>query len=651
MKIPSNKQWTQDNSGDVLGILGSTTNMAMDTIGKATLARKVIEVYGSDDDNGFGYLLALTYFNNLYIALTDNDIFKGNLPDYSWGDAGIGSNPSFSLGSDALIFNDLYTVTTDTSLYTWNGIITWTDRTVALTSGVPHPIDIFGVQLAIGNGNTVLLINTSYTTTQTLTLPTEYQVTTIRCVNNYIYIGTKNLNGGNAKIFVWNGDSTLFDYECEVGAPWVFSMTPYLSTVAAITSQGQLGIVNGTNFQELAGLPVYYKPHARWQGSGGLTLNGKVFNRGMCTIGDTIYLNIDGEVDSVFMPEMKSGIWGYDPAIGLYHRASASFDKDVSDSSLTRSGDVLTTSATHLLKTGDAVVFSGVLGLTGVNSLDKYYVTVVSPTEIKLSQSRKGVQKQQYVTLGGTPGGSDNLRYAQNSDYGTYNMRSGAIAPMIYSETPYSNFTSEILWGSRITQQDGTTEYGIFSFADSYNIGSFTTQRIYGDNIDQTWKEIYNFIDGLTVDTESVVVKAQTIFEEPSTELTGVWLSVNTLNSNSSEDVSAWSDIEVGYEVVIVDGYGRGQSAHVLEKNTSSGTVSLVLDESIGTINETCTLYYTTFKKIGQGLTLNEKMKEKVKANANNLVSPWVVLKIELRGFAPAVNMLELSNIIQKGGQ
>ena len=46
MKIPSNKQWTQDNSGDVLGILRSTTNMAMDTIGKATLARKVINVTG-----------------------------------------------------------------------------------------------------------------------------------------------------------------------------------------------------------------------------------------------------------------------------------------------------------------------------------------------------------------------------------------------------------------------------------------------------------------------------------------------------------------------------------------------------------------------------------------------------------------------------
>jgi len=648
MKIPSNRQWTQDNSGDVLGILGSTTNMAMDTIGKATLARKAIEVYGSDDDNGFGYPLALTYYDNSYIALTDNDIFQGNLPDYSWVDSGIGVNPGFFLGSDALVFNDLYTVTTTSSLYTWNGITTWTDRAVTLTSGVPHPIDIFGVQLAIGNGNTVSLINTSYVTTQTLTLPTEFQVTTIRAVNNYIYIGTKNLNGGNAKIFVWNGDSSLFDYECEVGAPWVFSMTPYLSTVAVITSQGQLGIVNGTNFQELASLPVYYKPHARWQGSGGLTLNGKVFNRGMCTIGDTIYLNIDGEVDSVFMPEMKSGIWVYDPAIGLYHRASASFDKDVADSTLTRSGDVLELSQPHKLKTGDAVVFSGVLGLTGVNALDKYYVTVVSPTEIKLSQSRKAVQKEQYVTLGGTPGGSDNLRYAQNSDYGTYTMRSGAITPMIYSETPYAHLTSEILWGSRITQQDGTTEYGIFSFADSYNIGSFTTQRIYTDNIDQQWKEVYNFIDGLTVDTEKVVVKVQTIYEDPSTELSGAWLNETTLNSTSSEDVSAWSDIEEGYEIVIVDGFGRGQTAHVLEKNTSSGTVSLILDESIGTINETCTLYYTTFKKIGQGVTLDNKEKEKVKETIINLSSPWVVIKIELRGFAPAVNMLELPNIVQK---
>ena len=72
MKIPSNKLWTQDNSGDVLGVLGDSTNMAFDTVGKAMTARKAVSVAGSRDDNEFSYLLSVNYFNNKYVALTDD---------------------------------------------------------------------------------------------------------------------------------------------------------------------------------------------------------------------------------------------------------------------------------------------------------------------------------------------------------------------------------------------------------------------------------------------------------------------------------------------------------------------------------------------------------------------------------------------------
>jgi hypothetical protein len=425
-------------------------------------------------------------------------------------------------------------------------------------------------------------------------------------------------------------------------------MTEYLSTVAAITSQGQLGIVNGTTFQELAGLPVYYEPHSRWQGSGGLQINGKVFNRGMVTIGSNIYLNIEGDVDSGFMPEMKSGIWVYDPTIGLYHRASATSNEVVRDSALTRSGDTLTTSTTHKLVTGDCVIFDTVSGLTGVNEEEKYYVDVISTTEIKLAQTRKALEAGHYVALGGTPTAGDSLVYCENDDYSISDITSGAISVTTFLETPHPNLQSEILWGNRFSLKDGTTAYGIFSFADSYNIGSFTSQRIYTDNIDQTWNGIYNFIDGIVVSSEEVVVKVQTKYEPPSTELTGVWLNSTTLNNSSAEDFSAWTDIEEGNEIVIIDGYGRGHTAHVSEVNQSSATVSLVLDEAIGTANQSCTLYYTTFQKISPTLTRDNKEIEKIKTGLMNIHAPWISVKLELRGFMPSVNMLELANVVHK---
>lgn len=651
MKIPSNKQWTQDNSGDTRGTLGSTTNMSMDMSGKAMLSRKAVNILGTRDDSDFGFPLAITYFDNQYVCLTDDKLFTFNFPSYTieqltWP-------PAVGLNSDAVVFNNLYTITTDTSVYTWNGGTLsgdWVNRSVALTSSVPHPIDVFGKKLAIGNGNKVELINTAYVTTITLTLPTEHQVTTIRAVNNYIYIGTKNLNGGNARVYVWNGDSEDFDYECEVGASWVFSMTPYLSSVVAVTSQGQLGYVSGTTFQELAGLPVYYQPHSRWQGSGGLTLNGKVFNRGMVTVGDTVYMNIEGDVDSEFMPDMKSGIWVYDPSVGLYHRTSGSYDGVVSDNNLSVSDNTITTSANHNLKTGDSVVLNTTSGIGGVDTDTPLYVTVISDNELKLSLSRKAVKKQNYISLSGTPSASDVLVYAQNTDFGLSDTTSGAIASTTYSETPHPNMTSEIIWGSRFSEVDGTTAYGLFSFADSFNIGSFTTQRVYGENIEQAWKEVYNFIDGLQVDTESVVVKVQTEFLPDSKQLEGVWLDENTLNSSNPEDKTAWQDIEDGYELVIIDGYGRGRTAHVVSKSETSSVVTLKLDENIGTVNQNCTVYFTTFKKAGQGITVDNKIKEKVKSSLDSSYSPWCSLKIELRGYSPAVNMMELSNIVHKSG-
>lgn len=625
--------------------------MALDKQGKARLARKVVSIGGARDDNGFALPLAINYFASKYCVLTSDDILGFTLPGYNMVDSGFGSNPSFSIYSDAVIFNSLYVASTSTSTYTWDGttgVGAWTDKSTSLTASVNHPMAVFGVLLAIGNGNTVKLFDTSYVASSAvLTLPTSQRVVTMRAVGDYLYVGTKNLNGGNAKIYVWDGDSNAFNYEVEVGASWVYALTPYRSSVAAITSEGQLGWGNGTNFEELGALPVYYEPHARWQDSTGLLTNGKVFNRGIATVGDCIYLNIEGEIDQGFVPGMKSGLWVYDPSVGLYHRAGASLDKVRADSSLTRSGDTLTTSSAHGLKTGDAVSFDSVSGLTGVSAEVSYYVTVISSTQIKLSQTRKGVANEQYVTLGGTPGGSDILAYAPNTDYYAASATSGAILPATYLETPHPNFATEVYWASRFELQDGTTEYGVFSFSDQWNVGSLTTQRVYSDNVDDSWQQLYNYLDGVVVDTEQIVVKAQTRYEEPTKKLDGVWLSSTVLNSKNASDFTAWSDVEEGDEVVIIDGAGRGYSAHVSERNASSSTMSLTLDEAVGTANSECTVYFTTFKKIGT-YTKDNKDKEKIKTSLEGLASPWIAIKLEMRGFQPSLNTMELSHLIHK---
>lgn len=647
MKIPSNSLWTQTNEGEITGILNGTNSVALDTIGQVKLARKPVALLSSASDSDFAYLMAIAYLNNKYIAVTSDNVFTGSLDGNNWTQE-TDFTPATTNASDAVVFNERLVVSEDNDLADWDGAGDDVYNLVSLTSGVPHPLSVFGVQLAVGDGNTVKLYNTSYVLGQTLTLPTEFQVTTIRTVGNFLYIGTKNLNGNNAKVFIWDGNSSAYDSECSVGAEWVFSMTEYGSSVAAITSSGQLIQVSGSQYVELAALPVYYMPHAKWMGANGLLLNGKVFNRGMVTNGKTIYINIEGETDTGFVPEMKSGVWVYDPEVGLYHRGTSSTDTLVEDNGLSLTDNTITTSTAHNLKTGDAVEFRAVSGIVGINNDYTYYVTVVSPTTIKLSLTRQGVYSQRYVSMTGTPAVGDVLVFYPNTDNGLQlTATSGAVSLTTINETSLDMLSSEVLWGSRTKKEDGTATYVINTFCEQSNIGSFTTQRIYSDNIEQNWNKIYAFLDGLVTETDTAMVKVQTKYKPTTIELEGVWASTTQLNSNNAEEYSAWGDIEVGDELVFTNGKGQGKTAHVVSIESSSTVYSLVVDEEIGTTSSTVMFYATPFKKVGTW-TKDTKANEYITTQIHNAQSPWIKIKCELRGIDITVSKYDLVNAIHK---
>jgi len=646
MKIPSNKQWTQDNSSDVLGVLGDSTNVTLDTAGKATLAKKAASLVDSRLDADFGTVLNATYYDNQYIILTNDEMFELSV-GFGLGINQISNAPNVSSRSDQVVFNENLVVATSSTINTYDGS-SWDEEVSGLNSDVPHPLDVFGTSLIAGNGNTVIRYSTGYVVQQPLILPTSFEVTSIRAVGNYIYIATRNLVGGNAKIFIWNGDSALFDYEIEVGASWVFSLTPYQSTVAAITSAGQIGMVSGTSFVELAALPVYHDPHARWEESSSIL--GKVYNRGMCTVGNTIYINIEGDVDTGNLPDMRGGLWVFDPSVGLYHRATSTSDRVLIDTALTLSGDTLTTNNPHKLRTGDAVSFATFGGLTGVNLEQTYYAKVEGASTLKLAPSRKAIQEERYVKLGGTPNQSTRFVYVENADNGgTYNSRGGFVVPFTSLEDTFKNTQTEVLWSAQVETPDGTDIETIQTFADSYNVGSVETQRIYTNNIDQSWKELYTFLDGLTTDEEEIVLKLQTTYAEASIELDGVWADATTLASNNTEQYENWRDIEEGQEIKFVSGTAQGRTAHVTDIEISASTVRLTLDEPLGVSGQTSVVMFTTFQKIGAYNRTN-KEKEKIRSILYSVTSPWIVIKVEMRGFTPSLNMLELSNAVQRTG-
>ena len=629
----------------MLGVLGDTKNLTFDNQGKLRLSKKSFALYTNSDDSDLAYPLSIVYYDNGYIVLTSDELFEFDLSNKTLTE--IASSPTTDLNSDMVVFNNYVYITVDNNLSKWNG--SWTDTLESLTTSVPHPLAVFEsrVQLAIGNDNTVLLVNTSDTLVTTLTLPTEYQVTTMRYRNGYMYIGTKNKNGGEAKLFIWNGATTGFQYECPTGASWVFSLTPYGNTVAGITNDGKLFLVNGTALQTLSAFPIFYDSDATWIDSNGLAYNGKVFNRGMATIGDTIYINVDATLASGYSPEMKSGLWVFDPAVGLYHRAFHSTERLVQDASLSVTNSVITTSAAHGLKDGDCVCFSLTSGLSGVDTRVKYYVKVMSTTTIKLALSLKSLLNEHYVTISGTAGSSDRLVYIPNNDIGmVYDSTSGAIAPLSPLESALPNIETPVIWGALTENAAGTARYVLNALCPSFHVGSFTTQRIYTANIDQVWQKLYLFLDGVLSANEKCVLKYKTgnALSYPTRVMKGTWATTTTIHSDpTTYDEDMWHDIEVSNELTITDGYGRGYTCHVTNIDTSSNTFVLTVDEAIGTVGGTTYFYADNFVKIST-VDNTRRTPDYIKDVLKNAKSPWVQLKVELRGFETEIAYIDLTS-------
>lgn len=655
MIIPNNNRWTQLNDGDIFGILNESYQLNFDKLGKLKGAKKPFAIYSSDSNADFGYVMAILYFGDAYQVVTDDSVFSFDLQAGAITENAT-FTPSTTLSSDALIFRDSggvdqMIVTIDDNFCRWNGGSSVSYTLGSLTSGVPHPLCGFESQptykLAIGNGNVVKLFDNTWSASSIeLTLPAQYIVTTLAYRNGYLYVGTKNKYGDEAKVFLWDGATANADYEVPIGGSWVFSLVPYNTTVVAIVDSGQLLQITGNQAVQIGALPVFYRQDAIWANATGLTLNGKVFHRGMKVWKNRIYINVDGSTETGFVPEMKSGIWCYDPNVGLYHMASHTSDQYVEDSGLSVTNSIITTSATHNLKDGDTVQFYGVSGLTGVDTGVKYYVSVESVTTIKLAKSRKALSESNFVTITGTAGASDSLVYIPNTDWGSHrNATSGAVGLLSPLSSPLDMWTSPIIWGARSDNKAGTAFYGLFGLTDSWNISRFKTQKIYTSNLSEIWNKITTYFDGLGIDNEKFILKKITgdKYGYPTEILKGVWLATNIINSDSTTlDEDEWRDIDIGDEMVIVDGYGRGYSSHVLSIETSSNTVSITIDESIGTVGQTVYIYVTNARKLGT-VTSSRELNERFSDSLTEK-SSWIQIEGELRGFQPEITNIQLDN-------
>ncbi len=350
--IPSTdtKKWTQPNMGDLMGILWATFNIDLArNEGKLTISPRTDMILNNTDDADLVYPSAFIRSSadstDRWWALCDAVLFKStSATTIAFAQDAIASTPTdlkhqysdISEHEGSLIVStstDLHKLTAGTWTPSW-----WTGagqlNQTALSSNIPHPLDEFERNILIGDGNFLHRIDrNNLVSYKRLTLPPRYQIRVIRHTSNRVYIGTKNLYGGRAAIFEWDGYSETYLKQHDVEGKIVFSMCTKDGVMHALTSKGYLYREGAYTFGKVDQLPVSISEwfhfdssntySAEWYDQWSDVLN--VHQRGMETIGGEIHVSLNACVNGAvnrIMDNFKSGIWCWKEGTGFYHRYS-----------------------------------------------------------------------------------------------------------------------------------------------------------------------------------------------------------------------------------------------------------------------------------------------------------------------------------------
>jgi hypothetical protein len=660
-KLPQNRRWATDFSSDVFGSVVAGQNLDFDREGYLTLAPKSVSIYNQDDDANFSRVFAIVYLDNAtqdgYFVLTRDEAFRLVLEGGPAMTQLSTSNRFANTSPDALVWQGLVHVSgySGTTVNSWDGN-SFTERITGLTSSKPQPMCVFENrnELAVGNGNTVKTYNTSYVLQNTLTIPSDYNVISIRWEENKIFVGTRHLHGGEAKIFTWDGSGTAAQAGYGVRCPRVYSLCNYQGGIAAVVSSGQLLRWTGGGFSPLkdafgveANFPVWYENRLWQDEDAGTASIGKVYDRGTVADGNIMYLNVSSSVASnesnTLLKNFPSGIWVFDPQVGLYHKALPSADKiqNVAVSSL--SDSTLTLASAVQVQTGESVFIEVVGSLTGISANQTYYAIVLTSTTIKLAYSQADAHNGDAITLGGSAGVAT-VTVARNNQIGSVNDSEAGALALVAPEDVGDTFTqTPIIWGSRtykLGDVDATFD-SLNVLSQAFNVGRFITPKLQTSAITETWKALYQKLRNLSLDADSIVVKYRTRerFGLPTTPAAGTYSTSRTIGSS----LEYFDQIEEGDEVVITRGYGAGRSAHVV----SHTGLEIELDEAIpnAASGNELEFYVTDFKRLGEPITNSvPTVVDNYCQSQIGQKGAWIQFTIELRGSRVAIEEMLLTH-------
>jgi len=648
----SDKMWTQLNTGEILGSLWSTKNINFNQKGYAKLAQRTTALlYNASNIKNITAMGTLDGLNFYQMSS-----FSGSTPgqfDLSGGVSSMISGANGSSKFDGLVWQGRWYVSQDTTFQYFSGSL-WTTGLGLLTTGKYHPLCVHeGLnQLAIGDGNLVKLYDTSHSLITTITLTSDYEVLWICYNNNSLYIGTRNIKFGDSTIFIASGAISSADYQVKVPSSYyAFSGCIYQGVLVIIVSSGQLLRFNAQGFEEIAHLPVFDTPYTWFNGQGYDT--GKVAQRGMIAKGDRIYLNLDGYLQSpnyIQLPNQPSGLWCYDPKVGLYHVAGLSNEAIITPSFVSGNSTtgVITTSAFASNVGTRILIFSTDIG--GLTSLTLYYIIPYTTTTFRLATTYTNAINGIYVPL--TSNGTQLSMFVHadscfgETKQGSYQPGALMIVPEVNSTVnTYLNYiSSQFIFGA--SQVNATTGAGVFTLQTltiGENRGTITTTKIQSSQIQDTWNALFSKYDNLFEANDKIVVKYRQTSKEYYPIIINSQCTCVTSTSFTSSS-SNWINASIGDEIEITSGRGAGCTAHIVSTTNNSGTWTIVIDEAIPGVlvsDVSNFMIVQNFTKIDTITSTDDTFKR----SSISKQSKWIQFKIELRGVSePYIEELQIAN-------
>ncbi len=344
IQLPNQKTWTQNNKSSVLGSLQGSFNLDLQTnLGKVRGTRMIQTTTQATNADMSSAPMAFRRWNGYIWTIAGTKVHRTSPAGTYYPrvpfilDTSTSSPTVIGVDSDMETFNNFIYVTGSefgAGTLRKGDSSSWSTNGTALGAGF-HGLATFGDRLYIVAASTraVYSMNTSdsIATSGQYTLSlTNHDgaagITFIRASSDRIWIGLgASTSSRRGLIYEWDGSSNQAtrSYRLEANTPKACVIKDDIPYV--MDSNGRLLVWNGGTFTEIARLPVNNKILKGLLGSG---LGGWIHPNGMSVIDGKVNILINNVLQNSGSPIEEfcpSGIWEYDPEVGLYHKHSLSY--------------------------------------------------------------------------------------------------------------------------------------------------------------------------------------------------------------------------------------------------------------------------------------------------------------------------------------